>query len=129
MLGSLGTSLELRRWPFRNFSGSQGTFDGCQAFNWGDRPVGGVRQMKPLSWFGAGQDGRFRRVRRTANVSQIAGWRRRRSARGWAVLPAADYPTSVSLNRLAYEYGLKDELDGASASPDLELVRERGEPR
>ena len=39
---------------FKNFSGSQGTFDGCQAFNCGDRPVGGVRQMKPLSWFGAG---------------------------------------------------------------------------
>ena len=79
MLGSLGTSLELRRWPFKNFSGSQGTFDGCQAFNCGDRPVGGVRQMKPFSWFGAGQawfgagqDGSFRRVRRTANVSSTA---------------------------------------------------------
>ena len=72
MLGSLGTSLELRRWPFKNFSGSQGTFDGCQAFNCGDRPVGGVRQMKPLSWFGAGQDSSFRRVRRTANVSSTA---------------------------------------------------------
>ena len=67
--------------------------------------------------------------RRTSLPQQIAGWRRPRSARGLAVLPAADYPTSVSLNRLAYEYGLKDELDGASASPDLELVRERGGPR
>jgi hypothetical protein len=65
--------------------------------------------------------------RRTSLPQQIAGWRRPRSARGLAVLPAADYPTSVSLNRLAYEYGLKDELDGASASPDLELVRERGD--
>ena len=53
------------------------------------------------------------------------GWCRPRSARGLVVLPAADYPTPVSLNRLAYEYRLKDELDGASASPDLELVRER----
>src|SRR5215475_9797228 len=41
--------------------------------------------------------------RRTSLPQQIAGWRRPRSARGLAVLPAADYPTSVSLNRLAYE--------------------------
>jgi hypothetical protein len=53
--------------------------------------------------------------RRTSLPQQIAGWRRPRPARGLAVLPAADYPTSVSLNRLAYEYRLKDELDGASA--------------
>ena len=72
MLGSLGTSLELRRWPFKNFSGSQGTFDGCQAFNCADGPVGGVRQMKPLSWFGAGQDSSFRRVRRTARMAPTA---------------------------------------------------------
>ena len=87
--------------------------------------------MKPLSWFGAGQDGSFRRVRRTANVSSTAnsGMAPTAVARGLAVLPAADYPTPVSLNRLAYEYGLKDELDGASASLDLELVRERGGPR
>src|SRR5215813_7824826 len=47
--------------------------------------------------------------RRTSLPQQIAGWRRPRSARGLAVLPAADYPTSVSLNRLAYECrGLSD---------------------
>src|SRR5262245_7494269 len=34
--------------------------------------------------------------RRTSLPQQIAGWRRPRSARGLAVLPAADYPTSVS---------------------------------
>ena len=36
---------------------------------------------------------------------------------------------SMAGEAIAYEYGLKDELDGASASPDLELVRERGGPR
>src|SRR3981189_1174780 len=43
-----------------------------------------------------------------------------------AVLPAAEHPTPATLDRLAREYGLKDELDGAGALRPLELVRERG---
>jgi PAS domain S-box-containing protein len=43
-----------------------------------------------------------------------------------AVLPAAEHPTPASLDRLAHEYGLKDELDAAWALRPLELVRERG---
>ena len=43
-----------------------------------------------------------------------------------SVLPAAEHPTPSSLDRLAHEYGLKDELDGAWAVRPLELVRERG---
>ena len=43
-----------------------------------------------------------------------------------AVLPAAEHPTPASLDRLAHEYGLKDELDSAWAARPLELVRERG---
>jgi PAS domain S-box-containing protein len=42
------------------------------------------------------------------------------------VLLAAEYPSSSSLDRLAHEYGLKDELDGAWALRPLELVREGG---
>jgi PAS domain S-box-containing protein len=42
------------------------------------------------------------------------------------VLPAAEHPTPVTLDRLAREFGLKDELDGAWAVRPLELVRERG---
>jgi len=42
-----------------------------------------------------------------------------------AVLPAAEHPTPQSLGRLAQEYGLKDELDGAWAAKPLELVRDR----
>src|ERR1700722_19787321 len=42
-----------------------------------------------------------------------------------AVLPAAERPTPASLNRLAHEYGLKDELDAAWAVRPLDLVRER----
>jgi len=43
-----------------------------------------------------------------------------------AVLPAAEHPTPATLDSLAREYGLKDELDGAWALRPLELVRERG---
>jgi PAS domain S-box-containing protein len=43
-----------------------------------------------------------------------------------AVLPAAEQPTPATLDRLAREYELKDELDGAWAVRPLELVRERG---
>src|SRR5712664_1453894 len=43
-----------------------------------------------------------------------------------AVLPAAEHPTPATLDRLAREYGLKDELDGAWAVRPLELIRDRG---
>jgi serine/threonine protein kinase len=40
--------------------------------------------------------------------------------------PAAEHPLPASLDRLAHEFGLKDELDGAWAVRPLELVREGG---
>jgi PAS domain S-box-containing protein len=43
-----------------------------------------------------------------------------------AVAPAAEHPPPATLDRLAHEYGLKDELDAAWAVRPLELVRERG---
>src|SRR5271169_908433 len=43
------------------------------------------------------------------------------------VLPAAEHPTPATLDRLAWEYGLKDELDGAWAVRPLAFVRERGQ--
>jgi len=43
-----------------------------------------------------------------------------------AVLPAAKHPTPVTLERLAHECGLKDELDRAWAARPLEFIRERG---
>src|SRR5262245_47649465 len=42
------------------------------------------------------------------------------------VLPAAQHPTPACLDRLAHEFGLKDELDGARTVRPLELVREHG---
>ena len=43
-----------------------------------------------------------------------------------AVLLAAEYPAPATLDRLAREYELKDELDGTWAVRPLELVRDRG---
>ena len=42
-----------------------------------------------------------------------------------AVLPAAEHPTPQSLDRLAHEFELRDELDSAWAAKPLELVQDR----
>src|SRR5256712_10487084 len=42
------------------------------------------------------------------------------------VLPAGEHPSPSSLDRLAHEYGLKDELDGAWAVQPLELLHDGG---
>jgi serine/threonine protein kinase len=42
------------------------------------------------------------------------------------VTPIAEHPTPATLDRLAHEYALKDELDGAWAVRPLALIRERG---
>src|ERR1700675_4238171 len=84
--------------------------------------------MNPSSWFGAGgvsnlqvlwADGERVFCRRE---SRVDGNR----AAVLAVLPVAEHPTPATLDRLAREYGLKDELDGAWAVRPLKLVRERG---
>ena len=43
-----------------------------------------------------------------------------------AVLSASEHPAPAFVDRLAHEYGLKDELDGRSAARPLALVREHG---
>src|SRR5260370_26981611 len=44
----------------------------------------------------------------------------------WAGLSASEHPTPGFIDRLAHEYGLRDELDGRSAVRPLALVREHG---
>src|SRR5467141_3671968 len=84
--------------------------------------------MDPSSWLGTGgvnslqvlwEDGErvFCRGERHADGDRAAVL---------AVLRAAEHPTPATLERLAREYGLRDELDGAWAVRPLELVRERG---
>src|SRR6202034_2030160 len=81
------------------------------------------------SWFGAGGDSSLRVLWEDGERVFCKGWRLGADGnRGavLAVLPAAEHPTPATLDRLAREYGLKDELDGAWAARPLELVRERG---
>src|SRR5882757_10297016 len=84
--------------------------------------------MDPSPWFGTGgvtslqvlwEDGErvFCRGERHADGQRAAVL---------AVLPAAEQPAPATLDRFAYEYELKDELDGTWAVRPLELVRERG---
>ena len=84
--------------------------------------------MNPSSWFGAGgvsglrvlwDDGErvFCRGERHADGHRTAVL---------AVLPTAEHPTPATIDRLAREYDLKAELDGAWAVRPLELIRDRG---
>src|SRR5947208_1425104 len=43
-----------------------------------------------------------------------------------AILPATEHPAPATIERLAREHELKDELDGAWAVRPLELIRESG---
>jgi PAS domain S-box-containing protein len=84
--------------------------------------------MNPSSWFGAGGDTSLQVLwedgeRVFCRAESHADGHR---AAVLAVVPAAEHPTPATLDRLAREYGLKDELDGAWAVRPLELVRERG---
>src|SRR6266851_5569892 len=84
--------------------------------------------MKPSSWFGAGGDSSLKVLWEDGErvfcrrESRVDGYR----AAVLVVLPAAEHPTPATLDRLAREHGLKDELGGAWAVRPLELVRERG---
>src|SRR6266446_4681440 len=84
--------------------------------------------MKPFSWFGAGGDSSLQVLWEDGERVFCRGERRVDGYRAavLAVLPAAEHPTPATLDRLACEYELKDELDGAWAVRPLELVRERG---
>jgi serine/threonine protein kinase len=87
-----------------------------------------LQQMVPSSWFGAGGDNSLQFLWQDG---ERVFCRRERHAGGCraavlVVLPAAEHPTPATLDRLACEYALKDELDGAWAVRPLELVRERG---
>src|ERR1700726_268527 len=85
--------------------------------------------MNPSTWFGAGGDSSLRVLWEDGERVFCRGWRLGADGNRFAVLvllPAAEHPPPASLARLAHEYGLKDELDGAWAVRPLELTRERG---
>jgi len=85
--------------------------------------------MNPSSWFGADGDRIPEVLWEDGERLFCRGWRdgvdgNRNAVLG--VLPAAEHPTPASLDRLAHEYGLKDELEGTGVVRPIELVRERG---
>ncbi len=85
--------------------------------------------MNPSSWFGAGWDSRLQVLWEDGERVFCRGLRDGGdvdSSAVLAVVPASDPPTPRSLDRLAHEYGLKDELDGAWAVRPLDLGREGG---
>jgi hypothetical protein len=89
---------------------------------------GGVRQLNPSTVFDTRGSSSFQILWEDGERVFYRGVSRA-DADGpavLAVLPAAEHPKPATLDRLAHEYGLKDELDRAWAARPLELIRERG---
>src|ERR1700726_735935 len=84
--------------------------------------------MNPSSWFGVGGDSSLQVLWEDGERVFCRGKSRADGDRAavLVVLPAAEHPTPVTLDRLAREYGLRDELDAAWAVRPIELVHERG---
>jgi PAS domain S-box-containing protein len=84
--------------------------------------------MNPSSWFGAAKDSNLQVLWEDGErvfcrgENDASGYR----AAVLVVLPVAEHPTPATLDRLAREHGLKDELDGPWAVRPLELVRKDG---
>jgi hypothetical protein len=94
-----------------------------------NRLADGVRQLDLFFLFGAEEEDSFQVLWEDGERLFCRGWRLRADGHRLAVLavvPAVEHPPPDTLDRLAHEYGLKDELDGAWAVRPLELVRERG---
>src|SRR6266446_6993542 len=84
--------------------------------------------MDPSSWLGAGGDSGLQVLWEDGERVFCRKESHTDGHRGavLAVLPSTEHPTPATLGRLAHEYELKDELDGAWAVRPLDLVRERG---
>lgn len=81
--------------------------------------------MDPSPGFGTSGDGGLRVLSEDGGLIVCRGWRGS-GKDALAVLPASAQPRPATLDRLAREYALKDELDGAWAVRPLGLVKERG---
>ena len=85
--------------------------------------------MSPTHRFGADGDSNFQVLWEDGDRVFCRAWRP--GADGsrhavLAVLPAAEHPAPATLDRLAHEYALRDELDGTWAVRPLALVRDPG---
>ena len=95
-----------------------------------NRLADGVRQLDLFFPFGGEEEDSFQVLWEDGGHRVFCrGWRLHADGHRLAVLavvPAVEHPPPATLDRLAHEYGLKDELEGAWAVRPLELVRERG---
>ena len=85
----------------------------------------------PNSLNGAYWDGSFEVLSEDGERVLCRGWRLGDDGNARAVLvvlPTAEHPSPSNLDRLAHEYGLKNELDGAWAAQPLELVHDGRRP-
>src|SRR5258705_2531793 len=89
---------------------------------------GGVRQLNPSTLFDTRGSSSFQMLWEDGERVFYGGVSRDDvdGPTVLAVMPAAEHPKPATLDRLAHEYGLKDELDRAWAARPLELIRERG---
>jgi PAS domain S-box-containing protein len=95
---------------------------------WGADSLPGSSALTRSCFYSDG-DSSFQTLWEDGELVFCRGWRVDRGGeRGavLAVLPATERPTPSSLDRLAHQYMLKDELDAAWAVRPRELVRERG---
>ena len=95
----------------------------------GNRRADGVRQLDHFFPFGAEETGGLQVLWEDGERVFRRGWLVHADGHRLAVLavaPAVEHPPAATLDRLAHEYGLKDELEAAWAVRPLELVRERG---
>src|ERR1700692_4932707 len=94
-----------------------------------NRLADGVRQLDLFFPFGVAEEGSLRVLWEDGERVLYRGWRLGADGNRNAVLavaPAVEHPPPATIDRLAHEYGLKGEIDGAWAVRPLELVRERG---
>src|SRR5882757_5702997 len=88
---------------------------------------GGVRQVHPLNLLDANGSANFQALLEDGErVFCRVGSHANADGSVLTVLPAAEHPTPATLDRLAHEYGFKDELNGAWAARPLELIRDGG---
>ncbi|HEY4042603.1 MAG TPA: AAA family ATPase, partial [Rhodopila sp.] len=94
-----------------------------------NRLADGVRQLDLFFPFGGEESDGFQVLWEDGGHRVFCrGWRLRADGHRLAVLavlPAVEHPPPDTIDRLAHEYALKDELDGAWAVRPLEFVRDR----
>jgi len=89
----------------------------------------GLRQLGVFIPSGIDEEGAPQVLREDGERVFRRGWRQRADGHRLAVLavaPAVEHPLPATLDRLAHEFDLKDELDGAWAVRPLELVHDGG---